>query len=51
MFRYGNIVNDFTVLNLLYMYMCCVYLCANVILFSKIDSKVLISNGTKCIIN
>lgn len=50
MFRYGNIVNDFTVLNLLYLYMC-VYLCANVILFSKIDSKVLISNGTKCIIN
>lgn len=50
MFRYGNIVNDFTVLNLLYMYMY-VYLCANVILFSKIDSKVLISNGTKCIIN
>lgn len=27
MFRYGNIVNDFTVLNLLYMYNVCIPVC------------------------
>lgn len=38
-------VNDFTVLNL-YIYIC--ILVCKLDWFSKMDSKVLINNGTKC---